>query len=87
MSDTNYAQFCFPITSALCDEADRYCSSPPSHYTTSTCCGTSGEPCCIDCYYCISPITLVLDVLCFPCNMYTRIQHSSPSDTTQAAAI
>lgn len=86
MCGSKYARFCFPITCSLCDEADRYCSSPPSHHTTSTCCGTSGEPCCIDCYYCISPITLVLDVLCFPCNMCSHI-HPPHTGATQAAAI
>ena len=66
---------CLPITNNTCNEADEYCSrSPTNGYRQETnCCGPRGEPCCIDCYYCLTPCTLVLDILCFPCNMYYNL--------------
>ena len=68
-------RLCFPITADMCDKADSYCSSPPSHHTENNCCETGGEPCCIECYYCLSPFAIVVDIICFPCNMYYTCLH------------
>lgn len=75
MCNSQMDYLCFPITTDMCDKADSYCSSPPSHHTENTCCSPSGEPCCIDCYYCLTPIAMIVDLLCFPCNMYHTYSH------------
>ena len=75
MCNSHIDRFCFPITTNMCGEADSYCSSPPSHHTDYNCCCPSGEPCCIDCYFCLTPIAMVVDVLCFPCNLYYTFSH------------
>jgi len=57
----------------MCEEADIYCRAPPSgQRAEAVCCGPRGEHCCIECFYCLSPLAMVADVLCFPCNMYVR---------------
>ena len=75
MCNSQMDYLCFPITTDMCDKADSYCSSPPSHHTENTCCSPSEEPCCIDCYYCLTPIAMIVDLLCFPCNMYHTYSH------------
>ena len=70
MCNSKLDQICFPITFNMCLEADRYCNSPPSHHTDGGC-GPHGEPCCIDCYYCLTPFAMVIGILCFPCHMYS----------------
>ena len=73
MCNSQLDHICFPITFAMCEEADRYCSSAPvgGQREENNCCGPRGEPCCIECYYCLAPCAMVVDVLCFPCNMYS----------------
>jgi hypothetical protein len=70
----------------MCEEADSYCNSPPSQHKECGCCGTRGEPCCIDCYYCLAPFGMVTDIVCFPCNMYKHClkckQEKSGTTTT-----
>jgi len=51
-----------PITTWMCDEADLYCDTKPN---------SGGKfPCCVECFFCISPIAMVIDSLCFPKNIY-----------------
>jgi hypothetical protein len=84
-------KFCFPITYWMCEEADIYCSSSPGgQRPEADCCGPRGEHCCIDCFYCISPLAMVADVLCFSCNMYDRYlecQETREEQERRAAAI
>ena len=55
----------------MCDEADTYCmSSSPPYRQEQNCCGPRGEYCCIECFYCLSPIALVFDILCVPLTLY-----------------
>jgi len=73
MCNTKVEVWLFPMTCWMCDEADDYCISYTTpRYTSGTCCGPRDRPCCIDCYYCLSPIVCVLDILCFPRNLYYK---------------
>lgn len=57
----------------MCGEADRYCSAtPPSYRQEQNCCGPRGDHCCIDCFYCLSPIAFLFDIVCFPKTIYYK---------------
>ena len=60
-----------PMSLWMCDEADNYCKgSSTSHRPEQNCCGPRGEHCCIDCFYCLSPIAFVFDIICIPFTVY-----------------
>ena len=71
MCNNKMNELCCPITFWMCEEADRYClAEPGGQRVEGECCGQRGEPCCIDCFYCLSPLAMVLDVILSPCTMY-----------------
>lgn len=89
-SSTSWCEYCIPITNNTCDVADDYCSGSPNSGARQegACCGPRGEPCCIDCYYCLTPCTLVLDIVCFPCNMYYNLcKKNEVNEVNNAMAI
>ena len=59
-------EYWIPITNNTCNVADDYCSEL---YVNSVvrpegnCCVYIGYPCCIDCYYCLTPCTLIVDIV------------------------
>ena len=78
----SWCEYCLPITNNTCISADDYCSGSPNGGSRQegSCCGSRGEPCCIDCYYCLIPCTLVLDIVCLPCNLiYCESENNSIS--------
>ena len=73
MSNKELYAICCPITSSTCSKAINWCNSSPKQNNVCFC---DGEPdyCCNDCYFCFTPFTLVLDILCFPYNIYNNCQ-------------
>lgn len=72
MSSKSYNECLFPITNWMCKEADANCLNEPApgHRHEQSCCSTSSDtPCCVDCFYCLAPLGLVFDILCFPLNI------------------
>ena len=63
---------CLPTASYLCNALCK-CLDAPTNNSDCYNCAPAGEPCCIDCYYCLTPCTLVLDIVCMPCNMYYNL--------------
>lgn len=88
MSSKSYNECCFPITNWMCDEAEANCLNEPApghRHEQSCCCSSRGDICCVDCFYCLSPLGLVIDILCFPINMYDNCKKEQ--DTNLAIAI
>ena len=54
-----------PMSSYLCNELCR-CLDEPSKNGDCQNCAPPGEPCCIDCYCCLSPFGFILDILTCP---------------------
>ena len=57
-----------PVTYLTCEEADTDCCAftPNISQHHNSCCPSNP---CIDCYCCI-PLTIIIDVICFPVNIY-----------------
>ncbi len=64
MCNSKHISICFPLTTALCNNAVEHCDSSPS-YTNQYDCWCCGP----DCYFCFSPLSLAADMVCFPCNI------------------
>ena len=71
----SWYEYYIPITNNTCNVVDDYCS-----YRNVNSVGRHdgivfhlGYPCCIDCFYCLNPCTLVLDIVCMSCNMYYNL--------------
>ena len=71
MSENCKENFC-PISLWMCDEADKYCMGSPNNGSRveGGCCGPRNEICCIDCFYCLTPLGFILDIITFSCNLY-----------------
>ncbi len=68
--NSHMSRIIFPLTYYFCSTADDYCTG--THYVNdygATCCGEQGYPCCINCYYCLTPISFTLDIICCPYTM------------------
>jgi hypothetical protein len=89
MTSNSWCKFCLPITNNICNIADDNCSFSPNSGSRQEmeCCGPRGEPCCIDCYYCLTPFTLVFDILCFPCNMSDNYSEYKRKSNIQSRSI
>ena len=91
--ESHLSQTLLPYTYYLCSTADDYCGG--THYVNdygSTCCGEQGYPCCIDCYYCFTPISAIIDILFCPYTIYVNYnfckkQPCGNRDTSLAASI
>ena len=69
MCNAEQREICCPMTFSLCSKAINWCNSPAKQNNVCFC---DGEPdyCCNDCYFCFTPFTLVIDMVCLPCNIY-----------------
>ena len=57
---------CLPMSSYICNALCKCLDSPTNNKDCGNC-APAGEPCCVDCYCCISPFAFLLDILSFPC--------------------
>lgn len=55
---------CFPVMCNFCTEGFGYCDEKPQSIICH-CCGPKGRPC-IECYVCLSPIGLLVDLITIP---------------------
>ena len=75
-----------PITYLTCEESNNDCCefTPNISNHHNVCCCSNP---CIDCYCCI-PLTIILDIICFPFNIYYSFCKShNPTITTQPIAM
>jgi len=89
MTSNSWCKFCLPTTNNTCNIADDYCigNGAGDGRGEMECCGPRGEPCCIDCYYCLTPFTLVFDILCFPCIMSYNYSDYKRKSNIQSSSI
>lgn len=65
-----------PFTHHTCQEAEENCSFNPNISQRNY---PRGQPCCIECYYCCIPLTITLDIICLPINLYYGVCKSQDS--------
>ena len=70
--NSRMSQTLFPLTYYFCSTAEDYCFDGTHNVNDygSTCCGGQGYPCCINCYYCLTPLSFTLDIICCPYTIY-----------------
>jgi len=78
----------FPTGCRFCDDGFDYCNEPPRN-SDCGCCGTRNRPC-IDCYTCLSPIGLAIDLITLPfrslCCIYIQCDKCKCKKETQIEA-